>query len=66
MKLQVNGSSLELDPPLSLSDLLARHKLKPEAVVVEWNLKVPRKEDYASILLSDGDKVEIVKFMGGG
>jgi len=66
MRLQVNGSPLEVEAPLTIADLLARHKLKPESVVVEWNLRVPPKEEYAGALLSDGDRIEIVKFMGGG
>ncbi len=66
MKLLLNGSSAEFGTPLTLSDLLARHKLKPETVVVEHNLRIPSREEYASIQLQDGDRVEILKFMGGG
>jgi thiamine biosynthesis protein ThiS len=66
MKIQLNGAPAELDPPLTLSGLLARHKLKPETVVVEYNLRVPEKREYDAIRLQDGDRVEIVKFMGGG
>ncbi len=66
MKLLLNGAATEIDGPLTVSDLLVRHRLKSEAVVVEHNLKVPPKEDYGRITLRDGDRVEIVKFMGGG
>ena len=66
MKLLLNGASTELDESLTILALLARHKLKPETVVVEYNLRVPPKEEYHCILLQDGDRVEIVKFMGGG
>ncbi len=66
MKLLVNGVSVEVDAPLTLSGLLARHKMKPEVVVVEYNLRVPAKDEYDRIELADGDRIEIVKFMGGG
>ena len=66
MKLRINGSEAELEGPITLAELLARHKLKPETVVVEHNLQVPPKAEYARIQLRDGDRVEIVKFMGGG
>ena len=66
MNLQVNGSSVELEGPLTLSGLLGLYKLRPETVVVEYNLRVPPKEDYASIEIAEGDRIEIVKFMGGG
>ena len=66
MKLLLNGVSTEFGESLTLSALLSRHKLKPETVVVEYNLRVPPKAEYDHILLQDGDRVEIVKFMGGG
>lgn len=66
MKIHVNGAVVELEAPLTLSGLLARHKMKPEVVVVEHNLRVPAKDEYDRIELADGDRVEIVKFMGGG
>jgi sulfur carrier protein len=66
MKIRLNGAPAEFEAPLTLADLLARHRLKPETVVVEHNLRVPGKEEYAHTLLREGDCVEIVKFMGGG
>ena len=69
MKIHLNGSITEFQEtgtPLTLSGLLAQHKLKPETVVVEYNLQVPQKSDYDTIELGEGDRVEIVKFMGGG
>ena len=66
MKLHLNGVWVELEQPLTILDLLSRHKLKPETVVVEHNFQVPLKDQYSKILLQDDDRVEIVKFMGGG
>jgi sulfur carrier protein len=66
MKIQLNGASAEFEPPLTLSGLLERHKLKPETVVVEHNLRVPEKSEYPTLEIRDGDRIEIVKFMGGG
>jgi thiamine biosynthesis protein ThiS len=66
MKIQLNGASAEIAVPLTLAGLLERHKLKPETVVVEYNLRVPAKSEYDTLELREGDRVEIVKFMGGG
>ena len=66
MKLHLNGVLVEFEEPLTLSGLLERHRLKPEAVVVEHNLRIPSKDDYACIEIRDGDRIEILKFMGGG
>lgn len=66
MLLRVNGKDTELPDGLTLSGLLDHFKLKPEAVVVEWNRTVPQKAVYAATALQAGDQIEIVKFMGGG
>jgi sulfur carrier protein len=66
MRITLNGKFVDLDGPLTLSALLERHRLKPESVVVEHNLRVPPKEEYASTEIREGDRIEIVKFMGGG
>jgi thiamine biosynthesis protein ThiS len=66
MRITLNGSPADLESPLTLAALLERHRLKPETVVVEHNLRVPAKEAYASTEIRDGDRIEIVKFMGGG
>jgi sulfur carrier protein len=66
MKLHLNGVPVEFEESLTLSGLLERHRLKPEAVVVEYNLQIPSKNDYACIEIRDGDRIEILKFMGGG
>jgi thiamine biosynthesis protein ThiS len=66
MRITLNGNFVDFDGPLTLSALLERHRLKPESVVVEHNLRVPPKEEYASTEIREGDRIEIVKFMGGG
>ena len=66
MNLTLNGSAFETEGPLTLLGLVERHKLKPEAVVVEHNLRVAPKNDWGRIEIREGDRVEILKFMGGG
>jgi thiamine biosynthesis protein ThiS len=66
MRITLNGNFVDFDGPLTLSALLECHRLKPESVVVEHNLRVPPKEEYASTEIREGDRIEIVKFMGGG
>lgn len=66
MQVKVNGEKADLESGLNLLQLLQHYKLKMEMVVVELNRLVPSKAEYASIILKDGDEVEIVKFLGGG
>jgi thiamine biosynthesis protein ThiS len=66
MTIQVNGDPLDLDRPLTISELLARLDLDPARVAVERNLVVVRRTAYDSTLVTEGDQVEIVNFVGGG
>jgi len=66
MLITVNGETCELPDGLTVSGLLEHYRLKPGGVVVELNLEVPGKDAYSRLELKAGDRVEIVKFMGGG
>lgn len=41
-------------------------KLKPESVAVELNLEIVPKKEYNIKKLNEGDKIEIISFVGGG
>jgi thiamine biosynthesis protein ThiS len=62
----VNGEETELADGLLIKDLIERLGLQPARLAVELNRKIIRKAEWGSTSLSDGDKVEIVHFVGGG
>ncbi len=66
MRLIVNGEELDISYVETLQELLQGLKIDPRRVVVEINLSIVRKADYPTFRLNDGDKVEIVNFVGGG
>ena len=66
MRFIVNGETLDILDVETLQELLQRLKIDPRRVVVEINLSIVRKADYPTLRLNDGDKVEIVNFVGGG
>ena len=66
VKLTVNGDPLEVPQGTTVTQLLDRFKLKPELVVVELNLNILRRDELRLATLSEGDRVEIVHFVGGG
>ncbi|PKN45684.1 MAG: thiamine biosynthesis protein ThiS [Deltaproteobacteria bacterium HGW-Deltaproteobacteria-17] len=63
MKIIVNGSSREIGSGTTLLDLLRTFRDQNSLVVGELNGEVPSDENVA---LSEGDRVEIVTFVGGG
>lgn len=66
MRLEINGERHELAEGLSLQELVQFLKLKPEQVAIELNQVVVRRAEWASTLLKEGDRIEIVHFVGGG
>jgi len=66
MVVSVNGKAVELPEGLSVDGLLAHLKVKREYTAVALNREITPKTQYADTHLKDGDKVEIVRPMGGG
>jgi thiamine biosynthesis protein ThiS len=66
LRITLNGESFELDQPLSVEDLLKRLEIDPRRVAVEHNLVILKRHAFAATLVGDGDRVEIVNFVGGG
>ena len=64
--LEINGKHVELDGPMSLLEYLEKLELNPRAIAVEHNGEIIERASYASIVLHDGDRVEIVRMVGGG
>ena len=66
MTIQFNGELHEVPEPISVSRLLETLKIDPRRVAVEHNRMVVKKAAYASTVVSAGDEVEVVNFVGGG
>jgi len=65
MRLIINGENFDSSAG-TLKELLSELKIESGRVAVEVNLSIVKKADYESYKLKDGDKVEIVNFVGGG
>lgn len=66
MKVELNGKTTELDGTRTVGDLLRSRDLKFHLVAVEHNGEILPREKYDEQELSDGDRLEIVHFVGGG
>lgn len=66
MRLKINGETVENLQAATVGELLDALRIERGKVAVEVNMSVIKKQDYAHFLLSDGDTVEIVNFVGGG
>lgn len=66
MQIFVNGEPQSFDTALSVADLLNRLGLPRQKIAVEHNLEIVVKSAYDAHMLADGDRIEIVHFIGGG
>lgn len=66
MTLTVNGEVRELPHGTTLSELIEFLSLAPERLAVERNLEVVRRTEWSVTKLAEGDRIEVVHFVGGG
>ncbi|MFA6021962.1 MAG: sulfur carrier protein ThiS [Rhodospirillales bacterium] len=66
MQVTVNGEARDLAAPVSVAGFLAQLGLDGRKVAVERNLEIVPKSAYDATQLGDGDRLEIVHFIGGG
>ena len=65
-KIQLNGSSYEINNETNLNQLLNKLKIQKTKVAIEVNGVIVEKKQYPKVILNKDDKVEIVHFIGGG
>ena len=66
MQVTVNGKAMELTEGLTVDRLLDQLAIKREYTAVAVNREITPKAAYAATVISDGDRIEIVRPMGGG
>ena len=66
MRLLLNGEERDIAGIASIADLVAALGLDARKVAVERNLEIAPRSTYADTRLVDGDRIEIVTFIGGG
>lgn len=66
MIVRINGSPEEVRDRITAAELVRERGLNPEAVVIEVNRRIIEREIWEEAVLSVGDSVELVSFVGGG
>jgi sulfur carrier protein len=66
MTILVNGRPMDVPDGLTLEQLLAELKVRREYTAVALNREVAARTSYATRVLAEGDRVEIVRPMAGG
>ena len=66
MNIRINGEHRTIAAGLTITQLLVAHKIAPATIVVELNEVIIQPDLYTSIPLAEGDRLEFIRFVGGG
>lgn len=66
MRLTINGNEQSFADPLTLAQLIEQLGMKGDRVAVELNREIVSRAQWTDTSLKDGDRLEIVHFVGGG
>jgi thiamine biosynthesis protein ThiS len=64
-KMQINGEARDI-ASRSVAELLAELSLDPRQVAIERNGEIIPRSRYAEQPIAEGDRIEVVAFIGGG
>jgi len=66
MKIIINGEEMTFETSLNVADMLSHIGYQTGKVAVERNMEIVPKSTFDSAMLQDGDKLEVVRIIGGG
>jgi thiamine biosynthesis protein ThiS len=66
MFLHINGEQRDFPDGLTVAALVAQLGMKPDRVAVELNLEIVSRAQWDTTTLKNGDRLEVVHFVGGG
>lgn len=66
MKIIVNGNHKEFNDGVSMQELIKELDLEDKVMAAALNMEVVKQEKWSQCILNDGDKVELLDFVGGG
>ena len=62
----VNGKQIQLTSEMSVADYLEQNNYQINRIAVEMNEEILPKYSYSETMLKDGDRLDVVTFVGGG
>lgn len=64
--IEFNGNEEQVDETTTILDLLERSGVEPRYCAVEVNMEIVPRTQFASHLVKQGDRIEVVTLVGGG
>ncbi len=66
MKIIINGESREFNAEETLENVLKKLSLEGKVMAAAVNMNIVKQDSWSTYKLSDGDKLELLDFVGGG
>ncbi|MGB7069197.1 MAG: sulfur carrier protein ThiS [Pyrinomonadaceae bacterium] len=66
MKVFINGETREIPDGFHLAQLLTHFEMPTQRIAVERNSEVVHRTAWTETLVADGDRIEVIQFVGGG
>jgi len=66
MKIVVNGQDREFRENVTLLDILKELSLEEKVMAAAVNMNIVKQDEWKSYIIKDGDKLELLDFVGGG
>ena len=66
MQILLNGEPREIPPGTTLAALVNTLGPDPRGIAIERNMEIVPKTQHSAVVLEDGDRLEVVQFVGGG
>ncbi len=65
-KIYLNGKETEITKELTVKEFILSQGLDNKMIAVAINMKIIHKNEYCKTIINNGDKIEIVRPVGGG
>ncbi|TAL39049.1 MAG: sulfur carrier protein ThiS [Spirochaetes bacterium] len=66
MIITLNGRKVEFDGKISVKGLITARGLKTDSLVVEKNRSIVPRDEWDSVMVEEGDTLEVLSLVGGG
>ncbi len=66
MTLVLNGESIDIADGTTLFELISSQRIEEKVMAAAVNMEIVKKEDWKTRVLKEGEKIELLQFVGGG
>ncbi|MBU0721282.1 sulfur carrier protein ThiS [bacterium] len=66
MNIIINGQTKEFPIEITLENVLKELSLEGKVMAAAVNMQIVKQANWSSYILNDGDKLELLDFVGGG